>query len=100
MTKSKDKFISLTTINGGKVTFGDNAKVKVVGKGKFGRMPHCFIDDVLLVEGLKHNLLSISQLCDKGNQVIFNTTQCFIINQVDKQIKLVGKRINYIYIYD
>ena len=80
MTESKNKCISLTTINGGKVTFGDNAKCKVKGKGKVGMMPHCFIDDVLLVEGLKHNLLSISQFCDKGNQVIFNSTQCLVIN--------------------
>ena len=60
MSGNKNKFISLTPINGGKVTFGDNSKGKVVGKGKVGKMPHSFIDDVLLVEGLKHNLLSIS----------------------------------------
>ena len=60
MTKNKDKFISLTAINGVKVAFGDNAKGNVVGKGKVGKMAHCFINDVLLVEGLKHNLLSIS----------------------------------------
>ena len=35
-------------MNGGKVTFGDNAKGKVVGKGKVGKTPNCFIDDVLL----------------------------------------------------
>ena len=34
-----EKFISLTSINGGKVTFGDNAKGKVVGKGKVGKLP-------------------------------------------------------------
>ena len=77
---NKDKFISFTTINGGKVTFGDNSKGKVVGKGKVGRMSYCFIDDVLLVKGLKHNLLSISQFCDKFNQIIFNATQCLVIN--------------------
>ena len=60
MIKNKDKFISLTTINRGRVTFGDNAKGKVIGNGKVRRIPHCFVDDVLLVEGLKHNLLSIS----------------------------------------
>ena len=59
MTGNKDKFISFTTINGGKVTFGDNAKGKVVRKGKVGRLSHCCIDDVLLVERPKHNLLSI-----------------------------------------
>ena len=80
MMGNKDKFISLTIINGGKITFGDNAKGKVISKGKIGRLPNYFIDDVLLVEGLKHNLLSISQFYDKGNQVIFNTAQCLITN--------------------
>ena len=92
MMRNKDKFISLTTINGGKVTFDDNAKVKVVEKGKVSRISHCFIDDVLLIEGLKHNLLSISQFCDKSNQVIFIATQCLVINHIDIQIKLVGKK--------
>ena len=71
---NKDKFISLTIMNGGKVMFGDNAKGKIVGKGKVGRLPNYFFDDVLLIEGLKHNLLSISQFCDKGNEVISNTS--------------------------
>ena len=60
MMGNKNKFISLIIINGGKVTFSDNAKGKVVSKGKVDRMSICFIDDVLLVKGLKHNLLSIS----------------------------------------
>ena len=60
MSENKNIFIFLAPINGSKVTFGDNSKGKVVGKGKVGKMPHSFIDDVLLVEGLKHNLLSIS----------------------------------------
>ena len=29
------------------------------------------IKDVLFVDGLKHNLLSISQLCDKGYKITF-----------------------------
>ena len=97
MTRNKHKFISLTTINEGKVNFGDNAGGNIVGKSTIGRMPHCFIDDMLLAEGLKHNLLSIIQFCDKGNQVIFNVTQYLVINQVVKQVKLIGKRINNIY---
>jgi len=30
------------------------------------------IKNVLYVDGLKHNLLSISQLCDKGFKIEFN----------------------------
>ena len=59
-------------------------------------MPYCFIND-LLVERLKHNLLSISQFCDKGNQVIFNATQYLVIKKVNKEVKLFGKGINNIY---
>ena len=40
------------------MTFGDNAKSKAISKGKVDRMPNCFIDDVLFVKGLKHNLLT------------------------------------------
>ena len=57
MKRNKDKFIFFIAINGRKLTFRDNAKGKVVSKGKVGRLPNCFIDDVLLVEGLEHNLL-------------------------------------------
>jgi len=57
--------------DGGTVTFGDDSKGKIIGIGnvKFGNSP--LIEDVALVDGLKHNLLSISQLCDKGFRVVF-----------------------------
>ena len=53
------------TKNGGYVTFGDNVKGKIVGESKIGKSPNPTIDDVLLVDGLKYNLLSISQFFDK-----------------------------------
>ena len=51
---------------GGTVTLGDDSKGKIVciGNIKLGLSP--LIENVILVDGLKHNLLSISQLCDKG----------------------------------
>ena len=36
------------------------------------------IEVVALGDGLKHNLLSISQMCDKGNEVWFNKEACVI----------------------
>ena len=47
-------------------TFGDNAKGRIIGQGNIGNVTFSLIESVLLVDGLKHNLLSISQLCDKG----------------------------------
>ena len=70
MIGNKDKFISLTTINGGKMTFGDNDNGKVI---------------------CKHNLLSISQFCDKGKKVIFITSQCLVIDQAKYTNKLLKR---------
>ena len=43
------------------------------------------IEDVILVEALKHNLLSISQICDKGLMIIFDDSTC---NVLDKKINI------------
>lgn len=80
MTGDKTKFLSLTTYEGGSVTFGDNKKGNIVAMGKVGKSPLHSIENVFLVEGLKHNLLSISQFCDKGNTVKFDKEKCLIIN--------------------
>ena len=48
------------------VTFGDNSKGKVVGLGKVAITKDLSISNVLLVESVSFNLLSIVQLCDLG----------------------------------
>lgn len=47
------------------VTFGDGVKRKITGKGKLNYLGLSTLDDVLLVESLITNLISISQLCDQ-----------------------------------
>ncbi|KAK2374648.1 gag-protease polyprotein [Trifolium repens] len=48
----------------GSVTFGDGVKGRVIGIGKLASANTPCLDDVLLVEGLTANLISISQLCE------------------------------------
>ena len=60
MTEDEDQFISLEVKEGGIVTFGDNAKGKIIEISKVPISSSSCIDNVLRVEGLKHNLLSIS----------------------------------------
>jgi len=50
----------------GFVTYGNNNRGRILGVGDIGGDDDVIIKDMLLVDGLKHNLLSISQLCDKG----------------------------------
>ena len=61
----------METKDGGMVTFGDNGKGKIIGINSIGITPPTCIENILFVDGLKHNLLSISQLCDKDYKVIF-----------------------------
>ena len=51
---------SVQSKDGGTVTFGDNNKGNAIGIGTVGNINKPLIDNVLLVDDLKHNLLSIS----------------------------------------
>ena len=65
MTGDKGKFSNLQVKDGGKVIFGEKEKGKIIGQGKVSEEPSYSVDDILLVEELNYNLLSISQLRDK-----------------------------------
>ena len=66
MNRDRSKFLSISFKQEGHVTYGDNNKGRVLGRGSIGDKDILVIHDVLYVEVLKHNLVSISQLCDKG----------------------------------
>ena len=51
--------------------FANGIKSKIIGIGNIGKNNSDLITDVMLVEGLTHNLLSISQFCDQGYRVVF-----------------------------
>ena len=87
MIGDESNFDFLKKKNGGYVTFRNNAKGKIISQGNIGNDISSLIENVLLVDGLKHNLLSINQLCDKGFKVIFKASHCIIKDiQNDKTI--------------
>ena len=100
MTGDKSKFCLLTESDGGKVTFGENSKGKIIGSEKAGKNLSSCIDDIMLVEGLAYNLLSISQLCDKGHRVLFDNQACTIYQPNSENVKFTGKRVNNMYMID
>ena len=57
------------------VSFGDNSKGKILGLGKVATSNDSSIKNVMLVESLGCNLLSVSRLADFGFNVIF-TVDC------------------------
>ncbi|GJR02472.1 putative ribonuclease H-like domain-containing protein [Tanacetum coccineum] len=52
---------------------------KVTGKGNI-RTGKLDFEDVYFVKELKFNLVSVSQMCDKKNNVLFTKTKCLILS--------------------
>jgi hypothetical protein len=72
MTRNKKGFSSLTPLSHKEyVTFGDDKKDKVLGIGSVKVNDHFTLNDVALVDRLRYNLFSISQLVDAGLHVLF-----------------------------
>jgi hypothetical protein len=79
MTGDRDKFLRLKRKEKGSVTFGDNVFSKILGKGTVSLGNNKVkTKNVLLVENLKPNLLSVSQTCDQGRILIFDSKKCEI----------------------
>jgi hypothetical protein len=53
------------------VTFGDDKKGKVLGTGVIKVNNNFMLKDVTLVDKLRYNLLSVSQLVDANMDVLF-----------------------------
>jgi hypothetical protein len=79
MTGDKSNFLTLSNSKSGNVTFGNDAPEKIKGKGivilSNGKRKS---QDVMFIEGLKHNLLSVIQVCDRGCEVVFTSKDCRI----------------------
>jgi hypothetical protein len=75
------------------ITFDDNDKGKVKGLGKITISNDLSISNVLLVESLNFNLLSVAQLCNLGFKCIFWVDDVEIIS-IDGS-KLIFKGFRY-----
>ena len=66
-------------------------------EGNIGNQYKTQIKNVLYVDGLKHNLLSIIQLCNKGFKIEFNKNFCLISEGMSGEVVHIVKRIGNIY---
>ena len=100
MTGDKSKLSSFTSMDGGFVTFGDNSRGKIIGVENIDNYSSSCIENVLLVDGLKHNLISISQLCDKDYKVTFDKNECIITHAINNKILFIASRHGNVYTFD
>ena len=84
------------------ITFGDNASAGIARTGVVS------IDDgnkkthnVLYVEGLKHNLLSVSQMCDQSYNLTFHSKGCGIRKSyLGRLVENANKTLSNVYVLD
>jgi hypothetical protein len=68
------------------VTFGDDKKGKVLGTDVI-KVNDCFtLNDVDLVDRLRYNLLSVSQLCDADLSVLFRKSDSHVLDSSGKRV--------------
>ena len=80
------------------MTYGDDKKGIIVTIRKVGRLS--FNASEFLVEGLKYNLLNISQSCDKFNCVSFISNKYNIIYDDSEEVILEGTQKGNTYTMD
>ncbi|GKD48611.1 putative ribonuclease H-like domain-containing protein [Tanacetum coccineum] len=80
MTGNRSYLTDYEEIDGGFVAFGGSTKGgKITRKGKISTGKLDF-EDVYFVKELKFNLFSVSQMCDKKNNVLFTDTECVVLS--------------------
>nr|GEU86742.1 hypothetical protein [Tanacetum cinerariifolium] len=80
MTGNMSYMSDFKELNGRYVAFGGNPKVgKISGKGKI-RTGKLDFNDVYFVKELKFNLFSVSQMCDRKNNVLLTDTECLVLS--------------------
>ncbi|GJY59016.1 hypothetical protein Tco_0458908 [Tanacetum coccineum] len=105
MTGNKSYLFDYQDIDGGFVAFGGSARGgKIIGKGKL-KIGTLDFDDVYFCKELKYNLFSVSQMCDKKNNILFTDTECLVLSSNFKlpdesQVMLRVPRKNNIYSVD
>ncbi|GJT67302.1 retrovirus-related pol polyprotein from transposon TNT 1-94 [Tanacetum coccineum] len=98
MTRVKQYLHRYSNESGLKVVFGDNFSGNIKGYGLVNCNGITFTR-VAYVNGLKHNLISISQLYDANFKVLFTKTWGTIFNQNNEVVLIAPRRMDF-YVID
>ena len=86
VTGDASLFLKLGNKASGSVRFANKKSTKVIGKGCIGKKNAIQIKNVLLVDGVKFNLSSVSQLCDNDFDVCFSKKKCSIVHKLSSLV--------------
>ena len=91
MTGDERFLVDIKSYTSSYVTFGDGAEGQIMGIGKLINNGLPRLDNVLIVRGLKANLISISQLSDQGLKVDFSKNECLVTNDKGELLMKVAR---------
>ena len=102
MTGERSMFSSYspTTNSNDNIVFGDNSKGEVIGLGKVAISLNHSISNVLHVDSLSYNLLSVSQLYEMGYNCLFTDKGVEVFKREDASIVFMGRLKNKLYLVD
>jgi hypothetical protein len=102
MSRSKESVKELRTSpsSAGYVTYGDSSRSKVLGLGKVVISQNVTVEDIMLVETLSYNLLSVAQLADMGFATFFDVGIVVLLWSKSLKIAFVGHVENGLYVID
>jgi hypothetical protein len=91
MIEEKDMFHSLQLVQETQeIVFGNSSKSKVAGIGNIPISNNQSLSNVLLVDSLSYNRLSVSQLCVMGFDYLFTNVCVKILKREDSSIAFIG----------
>jgi len=113
MTGDKDRFMTLKKEKYGSISFGNNNSTMIIWKGTIKlKSKGATGENVLLIEDMNHNMLSVIQICGQGNKLVFDLEKCeirkgescklvstivrtprniYFLNEIGKEICSLGK---------
>ena len=98
MTGNKALLSEFVEKAGPSVSYGDGNIGRTLGYGNIN-LGNVIISNVALVQGLKHNLLSVSQICDRGYNVDFYEEHSEIVSKSTGKVAVTAHRHGNIYYY-
>jgi hypothetical protein len=102
MIGDQNIFLTLKKKKGGHVMFINDNSTKIIGKGIISLgSKKAKAEDVLLIEDMKHELISVSQIYGQGHTLIFYSQQCEIRSEkIGSMVSTALRTPNNIYILD
>lgn len=87
MSRYRRKFHFLNKTKSGRVVFEGSETNRVLGseKANLGEKRKN-VEDIWLIEGIQHNILSVRQMVNGGKEVILNCKRCIIWKEGSKRV--------------